>query len=112
MMSMWCLILQIAPSNHYDTLLTLAITAFVVLFVVYMSKRRTPRDKSNQPVINNNQTQNPKNQFKGDTPSQSNKLTKRCPYCGEVILAKAIKCKFCGEWIKAEPNRISNTPLK
>lgn len=25
--------------------------------------------------------------------------TKRCPYCGEEILAIAKKCKYCGEWL-------------
>lgn len=25
--------------------------------------------------------------------------TKRCPYCGEEILAEEKKCKFCGEWL-------------
>ena len=28
--------------------------------------------------------------------------TKRCPYCGEEILAVAKKCKHCGEWIEKE----------
>ena len=26
--------------------------------------------------------------------------TKRCPYCGEEILAGAKKCKYCGEWLE------------
>ncbi len=29
-------------------------------------------------------------------------VTKKCPYCGEEILAVAKKCKYCGEWLDAE----------
>ena len=28
--------------------------------------------------------------------------TKRCPYCGEEILAVAKKCKHCGEWLEPQ----------
>ena len=32
--------------------------------------------------------------------------TKRCPYCGEEILAVAKKCKHCGEWMETkEPEK-------
>ena len=28
------------------------------------------------------------------------KETKKCPFCGEEILAVAKKCKYCGEWLE------------
>jgi len=31
--------------------------------------------------------------------------TKRCPYCGEEILAVAKKCKHCGTWIEGSPEQ-------
>lgn len=31
--------------------------------------------------------------------------TKRCPYCGEKILAVARKCKHCGEWLDKDEEK-------
>lgn len=31
--------------------------------------------------------------------------TKACPYCGEQILAVAVKCKHCGSDLAARENR-------
>ena len=29
--------------------------------------------------------------------------TKKCPYCGEEIMATAKKCKHCSEWLETQP---------
>jgi predicted ATP-dependent serine protease len=31
--------------------------------------------------------------------------TKKCPYCSELILATAKKCKHCGEWLEESNER-------
>ena len=36
--------------------------------------------------------------------------TKKCPYCGQEILAVAKKCKHCGAWIETNNTRSDNKP--
>lgn len=39
--------------------------------------------------------------------------TKKCPFCGEEILAEAKKCKHCGEWLdRGEETILSENKMK
>ena len=41
--------------------------------------------------------------------------TKKCPYCGEKIKAKARKCRYCGEWLdtmKSEEQKLQEKQNK
>jgi hypothetical protein len=38
-------------------------------------------------------------------PAIANTPTKTCPYCAEVIMAQAIKCRFCGSELSSSPPR-------
>ena len=38
--------------------------------------------------------------------------TKRCSYCGEQILATAIKCRFCGSMLDGDASREASGPLE
>lgn len=42
---------------------------------------------------------------------QKQRETKRCPYCGEEIMATAKKCRYCGSWLTGEVTPTSNPPV-
>lgn len=46
------------------------------------------------------------------SPPPVNNSTIRCPFCSEEILATAVKCKHCGEFLNVPRNRIATTRLQ
>ena len=42
---------------------------------------------------------------------QKQRETKRCPYCGEEIMATAKKCRYCGSWLTGEVPPSSVPPV-
>lgn len=41
-----------------------------------------------------------------------NQQTATCPYCAEIIVKGATKCKHCGEWLQANPHTENFSPDK
>ncbi len=44
-----------------------------------------------------------------DAAKRLGETTRSCPYCAEVIVVDAVKCRFCGEWL-SEPGSSSSLP--
>lgn len=65
--------------------------------VLRVGENPFPEDSSGSNQINPNEQK--------DKPNRSSPQQKPCPFCGETILAVAIKCKYCGEFLDGKPTQ-------
>lgn len=100
------ILLQVEPDTGLSSDIIITVAIILIVVILYFCKNRSSQIKNNQ--HNTFSRQNHKDEgvksYDGHNPDISVKPTKRCPYCGELILVKAKKCKHCGEWIETGCN--------
>lgn len=85
--------------------------AIVILIVVAVSIYRRHNSQKKDGIDNNGVVSN---DTKNSIPPADNsviisvKPTKRCPFCGEEILAKAKKCRHCFSFLNSELSNSNN----
>lgn len=82
----------------------LMIASFIPVYKNYpaLKEEFTKAINANKASSVSTQTEKPASSETTISQPTAKKPTKRCPYCGEEILAVAKKCKHCGEWLETK----------
>ncbi len=72
------------------------ICLFILSYYLYNKSKKSLNALETTPTMLDNSSEN-KPQSPNSEVKAEDKSTKRCPYCGEIILEVAKKCKYCGE---------------
>lgn len=82
----------------------LMIASFIPVYKNYpaLKDEFTKALNANKASSVSTQTEQPASSETTISQPTAKKLIKRCPYCGEEILAVAKKCKHCGEWLETK----------
>lgn len=103
------MLLQVVTETVSSVDLIFWAVIILIVLVVHIIKRRNYQ-KNTKSDVSSSVLNRPNDKILTEDNSLgiSSRPTKRCPFCGEVILEKAKKCRYCYSFLDPEVSNLHN----